>query len=239
MVEFPTNPGPLPSAKLCNRQGAGKANPVFGDGPLATGDQRKDLVKHLQTLLRDSGFSLGETGEKKDGVDGIFGDRTKQAVEDFQKANLDWEGNELKIDSLVGPKTSDSMNRAMVGKWYDLYRTPRQITPNKIVIALLGDPRLNQGIDISTSSENGGSAATDEIRLFLIDFQEFQISLFDANGEKFSQFETAHVEILDAEENILSEGDVTRDDEIKVFSSATPKTARLKIEKVIYEFPLS
>ena len=77
------------------------------------------------------GYDLGTYGPDKDGVDGAFGKLTETAVNYFQENNLDWEANQLKVDALVGPRTSDALNRAMVGRWYDHYQTPGELVENK------------------------------------------------------------------------------------------------------------
>lgn len=144
MGDFPDNPGPLPAAKLCNAPGAGKPNPIHGEGPLASGDPRKDLIKHLQTMLKDLNFPLGNTGENKDGVDGSFGQLTSNAVKEFQESHKDWEGNPLAVDRLVGPETSDALNREMVGRWYDLHQTPKELTITHVLITATADAIRNK-----------------------------------------------------------------------------------------------
>ncbi len=120
MGEYPENPGPLPVADLRNRSDGGK-------GPLVRGDGRTDLVKHLQKILIALGFDLGDYGPDHDGVDGVFGEITEKAVRRFQSENKDWDGKDLKVDSKVGSKTSDALNRALVGQWYDDYKTPSDV----------------------------------------------------------------------------------------------------------------
>lgn len=98
------------------------------------GDTRKDLVKHLQKMLIAIGYDLGEFGSDKDGVDGVFGEFTEKAVRKFQGENKDWEGNELKVDNKVGPRTSDALNRTMVNQWYDDYQTPQELLPDMLLL---------------------------------------------------------------------------------------------------------
>ena len=90
------------------------------------GDRRKEVTKKLQRMLKELDYDLGNTGPEKDGVDGAFGKKTLDAVTQYQQdeTHKDWEGNELDDDGLVGPRTSDSLNREMVGIWYDYYKTP-------------------------------------------------------------------------------------------------------------------
>jgi peptidoglycan hydrolase-like protein with peptidoglycan-binding domain len=61
-------------------------------------------------------------------VDGTFGNSTEDAVKQFQKEHKDWDGNALKVDGLVGPETADALNREMVGRWYNLYKTSKDLT---------------------------------------------------------------------------------------------------------------
>lgn len=133
MKDYPKNPGKLPVLKLCNKI---KRNCPKTDvkplGPLG-GKHNIDakLMKHLQSMLIALGYDLGTTG-----VDGDFGKLTRNAVIDFQKEKKDWEGKELNEDGLVGPRTADAFNRAMVGKWYDEYTTPKELTNEKRILTV-------------------------------------------------------------------------------------------------------
>ena len=135
---------PLPTEKLCNKWG--KGNPILGDGALGNektghmyyaGKEKKKLVITLQKMLKTLDYDLGTSGNEKNGVDGIFGDITEEDVLDFQGTNKDWDGKNLKVDGLVCPKTSDALNRAMVGKqyndykWYNHYQTPEKLVEGK------------------------------------------------------------------------------------------------------------
>jgi peptidoglycan hydrolase-like protein with peptidoglycan-binding domain len=129
---FPENPGPLPVLKLCDPKPQFGTMP--GDGALTIGDKRKDLVKHLQLMLRDLGFKLGTTGENNDGVDGVFGNLTLEAVKDFQSNDKDIDDIPLKSDGKVGPRTSDSLNRVLVGLWYDAYQVPKELGKGRVIM---------------------------------------------------------------------------------------------------------
>jgi hypothetical protein len=64
----------------------------------------KDRVIAIQKALKKAGFgeSLGDSGPNKDGVDGIFGERTKSAVIEFQKKNgINPTGN---VGKITAPK---------------------------------------------------------------------------------------------------------------------------------------
>jgi peptidoglycan hydrolase-like protein with peptidoglycan-binding domain len=123
---------PLPVLKLCDKIPQFGTEP--GEGALSMGDNRTDLVKRLQFMLKDLGFPLGTSGENSNGVDGIFGEQTRKTVLDFQTNHKHVDGNLLKPDGMVGPRTSDSLNRAMVGIWYDHYQTPKELVENKTFV---------------------------------------------------------------------------------------------------------
>lgn len=73
--------------------------------PLLEFGSKGPAVENLQRLLLGHGYSLGRFGPKGDGVDGDFGDATQNALEAFQKGNVDTEGKELEVDGKAGPKT--------------------------------------------------------------------------------------------------------------------------------------
>jgi len=118
---YPQNPGPLDAWSLRN-VGQG------GSGPLTKGDIRKDLVKHLQQMLVDRGFPVGLKG-----IDGFFGDDTKNAVVAFQKHpqyGKDLTTKPLSHDGIMGALTADALNSSMKGKWYSRYVTPQKLKDN-------------------------------------------------------------------------------------------------------------
>ena len=55
-------------------------------------------AQEIQTALKNAGFYAGE-------IDGKIGPKSKQAIEDFQKANG------LKVDGKVGPKTWAALSK--------------------------------------------------------------------------------------------------------------------------------
>ena len=134
------NPGPIPALDLRNRLEGGK-------GPLRNGDRRKDLVKHLQKMLKALQYDLGDTGPDKDGVDGNFRSKTQEAVEAFQKAHMDWNGELLLPDGRVGPRTSDALNRALVGIWYDSYETPTELTEDLKLVTVTEKVAVEKGVE--------------------------------------------------------------------------------------------
>lgn len=62
-----------------------------------------DGVLEVQEILKDLGYDIGDSGENEDGLDGIFGFVTKDAVEKFQ------EDNNLLVDGIVGIETSTEL----------------------------------------------------------------------------------------------------------------------------------
>ncbi len=138
----------LDSPALCNKHG--NPNPILGDGPLQKGDRRKEVTKKLQRMLKELDYDLGNTGPDKDGVDGTFGVRTHVAVIDFQqeKVHKYWEGKTLKNDGLVGPQTSDALNREMVGVWYDFYQTDEKLTEGKKIITVTSKYLSDTGLSL-------------------------------------------------------------------------------------------
>jgi peptidoglycan hydrolase-like protein with peptidoglycan-binding domain len=172
MSDFPPNPGELPVFKLRDKiKPQFPVDPVFSqerkkareeqgqeqveedpaEGPLSFGDGREKLVKYLQSMLRDLGFQIG-TSKAPDGVDGIFGERTRKAVREFQEKNTDVDGNPLKIDGMVGPRTADALDRKMVGLWYEKYETPKEMKGGKTFITITSK-RLTEGILFATDNE--------------------------------------------------------------------------------------
>ena len=73
-----------------------KANPVLmKDKPVLRRGNRGEEVRELQTLLSDKGYTVL--------VDGIFGDKTYEAVKAYQT------DHDLQVDGVVGSKTWDKL----------------------------------------------------------------------------------------------------------------------------------
>jgi hypothetical protein len=140
-VEGGNNPGPLPALDMRNRSEGGK-------GPLKRGDSRQDTVKHLQSMLSALKYDLGDTGPDNDGVDGDFGAKTQIAVEEYQKSYKDWEGKQLLKDGRVGPRTSDALNRTLVGYWYDKYETPTELTDTLKLVTVTDKVAVEKGVEL-------------------------------------------------------------------------------------------
>jgi hypothetical protein len=127
--------GPLANEQLIelkNRSDGGK-------GPLKRDDNRSELVRHVQQMLDALGLYPGK-------ADGDFGPITEKAIKGFQEKYKDWDGNALKVDGLVGPRTSDALNRALVGVWYDRYDTPKELTKETKLIAVSKKSAREAGI---------------------------------------------------------------------------------------------
>ena len=60
--------------------------------------------------LKHSGYSLGTSGPKGDGVDGVNGSKTKQAIKDFQRDH-----GGLAQDKMYGPKTRAAFDKELNG----------------------------------------------------------------------------------------------------------------------------
>lgn len=115
-------PEPLLSVKNIVSNGGGTnlvplspnelANPPTGNGPLVRGDNRSTLVTHLQMILKNLGFVLGNSGPNHDGIDGNFGPLTEAAVKQFQQSHTDSTGAPLVIDGKVGRLTAEALNKA-------------------------------------------------------------------------------------------------------------------------------
>jgi peptidoglycan hydrolase-like protein with peptidoglycan-binding domain len=66
--------------------------PIEVAPPKETGEKSKQTMRDIQAALKNAGFYEGK-------IDGIFGPKTKKAIEEFQAKN------NLKVDGKVGPKT--------------------------------------------------------------------------------------------------------------------------------------
>lgn len=150
--DYPDNPGQLDPLDLRNPD-------EDGNGPVKKEIPRsEDLVNHIQLMLHTLGYDLGTTGPENDGVDSDFGEITEGAVKEFQEAHEDYEDKSLVVDGIVGPRTSDALNREMVGVWYAKYRTPSKLNLNRIIITVVSTD-LQDGIEIE---EEEGDAKGEE-----------------------------------------------------------------------------
>jgi hypothetical protein len=153
--EYPDNPGSLDPLDLRNRSDGGR-------GPVSKNSRTEEsaLVKHIQSMLKALGYNLGTSGTDLNGVDGDFGDITEKAVKQFQEGHKDYKNTQLGKDGEVGVLTSEALNRALVGRWYQKYETPRDLTENRIIITIVAAD-LEEGFDFKDESE----AKTDPVEL--------------------------------------------------------------------------
>lgn len=75
------------------------------EGILKKGSTGEDVSK-VQEALKNLGYDLGEFGEKADGIDGIIGSTTENAIKAFQEASG------LSVDGIIGPDTIAALEQA-------------------------------------------------------------------------------------------------------------------------------
>ena len=80
-----------------------KFDSVKFDNTLIAFGSKGDEVERIQSALYDEGYFLGNTGDNQDGIDGIFGQYTKDAVEEFQT------DKNIRVDGIVGPETKKEL----------------------------------------------------------------------------------------------------------------------------------
>jgi subtilisin family serine protease len=227
--KYPENPDNLDPVKLCNKFGPFMYD-IQGDGPIVKGDDREEQVEILQKMLLALGFDLGKTGEKHDGVDGTFGDLTEKAVRKFQSGNKDWNGNSLNVDRKAGPETSDALNRAMVGIWYDNYVTPIELTKDTLIITATRQALREGKISIDPHSAKN-------FKVILKDRPSAIITLRDPSGARFPFDGQGQFEVFDGDENSLWKGNTKSEEDILVKKDvAVPFTVELEVAKTLYTF---
>jgi hypothetical protein len=91
----PQQPKPVPESKL----------PTEADRKLLQG-----YLSGKTPGLQNSGYDIGTSGPNGDGIDGIVGPKTKQAIRDFQQAH-----GGLTVDGIYGPKTKAAFNEELNG----------------------------------------------------------------------------------------------------------------------------
>jgi peptidoglycan hydrolase-like protein with peptidoglycan-binding domain len=98
------------AAKAATDAAAAKAAPTLPNVTSSSSTwlrsgSRGSEVTDLQNTLKYLGYDIGSTG-----VDGIFGSRTKSAVEAFQRAS------HIGVDGIVGPQTISALKAATTAK---------------------------------------------------------------------------------------------------------------------------
>lgn len=93
------------SAKQKERSGKNTHNLLKEDMEPVAGMESVPLgkVEAVQQKLVDLGYNLGDTGSNGDGVDGVYGEKTKSAVKKFQTSK------DLYSDGIVGDKTAGAL----------------------------------------------------------------------------------------------------------------------------------
>jgi hypothetical protein len=218
--------------KQCNKNKPRNC-PIKGIGPLGRKPRGRDgtgskgdgeLVKNLQKMLKTLGFDLGASGQDNDGIDGIFGKKTEKAVIEFQmdkRYDKDWGGKRLDNDGMVGPKTADALNRAMVGKWYPKYTTPKELTKDTLYITAVEDVLKGEGLILDPKDLKKAKI----VLLGTVD--GFRITLMDLFDEPYYFEDERSYEILDEDENLLGEGKIKSGEEIKFTSTKNLFEVRL------------
>lgn len=218
----------LDPPKLCNK--FNPPNPILADGPLVKNDGRDDLVRIAQKMLDHLGHDLGTSGEKHNGVDGAFGAGTEREVKDFQSKNKDWADQPLAVDAKIGPETSDALNRAMVGRWYDFYVTPKVLSGDTLLVTATKEGAM-KGIPI------GDMTGIRKIKLVFKERMPTMITLREPSGKRFEFNGEGEYEVLDGEEQSLLKGKMKKEDDIKFKDELKmPFTVELKVNKTFYTF---
>ena len=91
------NIGALNKKELIDVQRALVDKGYLNSPDLEINSKDKDAVSKLQKMLVDKDYDLGKYGPNKDGVDGLFGRKTKAALSKYNY--------EKEIDGVIGPKT--------------------------------------------------------------------------------------------------------------------------------------
>ncbi len=247
---YPPNLGLLKPIPLCDNNGFyvkdAKGNQLFdkkgkklvvteGKGPLIRRDARTNDVRHLQEMLLALGApNLGNTGRNHNGVDGDFRDKTAKAVIDFQANHTDWNGNPLNQDEKVGPKTSDALNREMVGRWYDEYVTPIDLTGDTPILTTVKKSRVGLKVPLSDYRDR----VYYNYKVILKKPFSPIITLCNPEGNRFLFAGNGQFEIFDKLENSLQPAGnmVAADDIIPVDAVELPFTVELKVDRTFRTF---
>lgn len=225
LSSYPKNRDPLPAPKFCNKpESRFGPNPISGEGPLMKGDVRGEWIERMREMLVDLRY--------KTVVDRNFDDTTKNHIVDFQGKNKDWGGNPLNVDARVGPETSDALNRAMVGKWYDEYVTPKELVKKTgTLVVTATKEKMKEGL------KELDPDPLKKIKITLKDRRARVITLLDPSGNRFAFEDEGQFEVLDKDENSLFDGKIKSEDDIEVKKEVeTPFTVELEVAKTFYTF---
>lgn len=225
MSECQDPEGSLPAKELRN-EAKGALGNQFRGRMLYKGKDKKEKVQTIQEMLLELGKDVGTKG-----ADGRFGDDTEEAVKEFQSENKDWEGNPLKRDGLVGPRTSDALNRSMVGKRFECYQTPVELAKNTLLVTATRKA-IDSGLNLKIAKET-------KARLVLVDMVRLhKITLLDPNDQPFSFEGEGKCKVLDSERNVRDERTIQNGDPIELRSPVDPFTVQLRVAEERHFFEL-
>ena len=199
-----------------------------------SGNDKERHVKTVQTMLAELGYDVGPSGP-----DGNFGNMTEDAVMAFQKDNKDWDGNQLKVDGLVGPDTSDALNRKMVGIWYDEYVTPVELTIEYKMVTVISE-KLNKSLKIDVNDALG----IKKIKILVVgdvspikqETEWLNIQLLDVTVIPFKPMGVTPYR-LEIDDTAFSAIDAETNDKgiLSVEIPKSAKTGRLILDKLTYD----
>jgi len=92
--------------KVLSEQGLGRPIPSNFGQDIISRTQNTQSTKNIatiQTKLKSLGYNLGTSGPNRDGIDGVYGKMTRDAIIDFQRKN------NLTPDGIVGTNTAKKL----------------------------------------------------------------------------------------------------------------------------------
>jgi hypothetical protein len=92
--------------KVLSEQGLGRPIPSNFGQDIISRTQNTQSAKNIttiQTKLKSLGYNLGTSGPNRDGIDGVYGKMTRDAIVDFQRKNS------LTPDGIVGTNTATKL----------------------------------------------------------------------------------------------------------------------------------
>lgn len=149
-------------------------------------------VKCIQKALIKAGFGsfLGKGGPNKDGVDGLFGNQTKKAVQEFQKKNG------IRPTGFVGDQTAPklgctSMKGVLPSKKTSKEKSTKQKSTD-IKIPYSFTPRIDAELNFILARFNTTLFKKIFTSFFVYDPKDNLVFLFDKNGNY-----VAHTSVVD------------------------------------------
>jgi hypothetical protein len=146
-------------------------------------------IKQIQQKLIDLGYNLGTSGPKKNGVNGIIGNRTKRAIRDFQtKNNIKPTGvldqttqNELSYTSKVSKKVDFNMfgrPQKNVKNKKTPTKPPIVKTNDKLQNGVSTDSILSPNIDVKFKNKFNLNKLSDEDSIWVCKAGQTQCGTF-------------------------------------------------------------